>query len=500
MKLVISFILFISSMSFAASFNHNCQPVYSSVMRSGVLSTFDVQSYSWGLVYKAMPSALTKKMEVLFSQSMVSNLYSSRARINNLEQYLNNECYRHDFIINELTANSTCSGQLFENRIENSTDITLYRNYCHVKNIKSVPEMFSLKADLPAEFIGLWSGDYLSANYNHTNPAIAEMVGIDAEIFFQLNIEAEKIWNSILACEGNDFEKARSAVYTGKFNCPGTEGEFRNLTINIANYFSSSNSINQTINDYFSGNYVPGTISSHSALLAGQYALEGKQRYVESMLWDGKKRGPVRERWAGQSIRKYRNNTNWFGEQYDSFINADLQRFSNFDLRKLLTNRVQIHPLFSQIVMEVLATQTLSSDLVDDFGKVYSLKNLFPAKEVDERLKNLNTNISNFSLTYLERMCEPVGLWPSAGFSAMLRVQRRISLGLPLRSEKSYPTQYIGPEDSGDLFRIGYWAFDFGKAQLNCRRDKVLPQIYYDDTHLIIKEYKKMFLRHIFGE
>ncbi len=151
------------------------------------------------------------------------------------------------------------------------------------------------------------------------------------------------------------------------------------------------------------------------------------------------------------------------------------------------------------MVAEILSAQFLSNDLIDDFGSIYKDKysNFGSSKfELQKDLVSLNSNITDFSLIYLERMCEPTGLWPSAGFSALLYMQRKISISLPFFTNKWGPTQTLAPEVSADYKRIGHWAGDHEKAQLNCIRGKVLPDVYYSDADDIVDHYRKMFLLH----
>lgn len=500
MKLVILTTLFSASISLAAGFDYNCQPIHSNVERKSYDASIEAQGYFWALKDKVTPDFINKKTDKWLLGQRINFDADNTDRWTGLQTTAADECFRHNWLIGTLSPNRQCTGDMFKQKTKGHAEITIHDNYCMANKPQNTNEMFTNAADLPADFINLWDTEYLTKNYSPNNISVAEKADRELDLFFQLNLETKKLWDDVLECEGGDAEAARLAIYKSKYSCIGIKEKLKDLVVNIANYFMSATSVNEPFRDFLNSKYVPGAISSDSPFLGAYAEHDGYEKFISEMKWDGKRRGVAGEIWIGNRVRKDYLNQKGLDDLYSTTIARAVVRHPGLSIEKVLDGRVQIHPLFSQIVMEIFAAQFLSKDLINDFGHIYTTKYAGQLRkgtnEITGEIRNLNNNIANFTLTYLEQMCAPTGLWPSAGFSALLKMQRDISKSISYYGKKTKPYETLQSDVSADYRRIGIWAFDHNKAQLNCIRGKVLPQIYYSDANSIIKHYQQMFRSH----
>jgi hypothetical protein len=135
-----------------------------------------------------------------------------------------------------------------ENFTTQSADLESHaiRGYCHRQNPRHIAEVFAQGFDVPAEFILLWSREYIQ--YKWGGPVgVGRLQSAHPENdivgLYELNLAAADLWRKIQNCAAGSAELARRFYFEGRFSCAnGAElrEEVGVFSANIRNYYRSS--------------------------------------------------------------------------------------------------------------------------------------------------------------------------------------------------------------------------------------------------------------------
>ena len=134
-----------------------------------------------------------------------------------------------------------------------------YRGYCHRQNPQKLDDVFALDADFPADFISLFTPEYIEYRWENVSTAphlqgrmsklrpsdlsyerileIPKLKGVrflqavypehDIVSLYELNIEAARLWKKLADCYNGSAVHARRAYFEARFDCSGANPDFR---------------------------------------------------------------------------------------------------------------------------------------------------------------------------------------------------------------------------------------------------------------------------------